>query len=120
MSFFLPQNPGIGGINELTDAEEIFLTTLAGLSYSEGDVLTILSGQPSWESPSGSSTWDKPYGDASFTYDVNGDLDTKVVGAITLTYSYDVDGNLSTISDGSNVKTFTYDVNGDLDTIIYS
>ena len=48
MSFFAPQNPGIGGLEELTGAEEAFLTTLAGLSYSEGDVLTIVSGQPDW------------------------------------------------------------------------
>lgn len=69
MSFFAPQNPGIGGIDELTAAEELFLTSLAGLTYSDGDilyydgntgyltnlqagtsgqVLTISAGIPSW------------------------------------------------------------------------
>lgn len=64
----LPQNPGIGGLEELTSAEETFLTGLAGITYSNGDilyasggfltnlgigsedqVLTSKSGIPSWE-----------------------------------------------------------------------
>lgn len=49
MSYFDPQNPGISGLDELTDAEEIFLTTLAGLVGDENDVLTWKSGAPSWE-----------------------------------------------------------------------
>lgn len=53
MTFFQPQNPGIGGLDELTNAEELFLTRLAGLSYSEGNVLTIVSGQPVWAVSSG-------------------------------------------------------------------
>lgn len=121
MGFFNPQNPGIGGLDELTNAEEAFLTTLAGLPYSEGDVLTISGGAPAWEPAGAASTpWDKPYGDATFTYDVNGDLETKTVGSTVLTYSYDVNGNLETVTDSTNTKTFTYDVNGDLDTIVYS
>lgn len=74
MSFFQPQNPGLGGLDELTAAEELFLTSLAGLSYSdgdilyfsggtltnltignEGDVLTVSSGNPSWSNSSGGS-----------------------------------------------------------------
>lgn len=39
MGFFQPQNPGIDGLDELTSAEEILLTSLAGLSYQDGDVL---------------------------------------------------------------------------------
>lgn len=121
MSFFAPQNPGIGGLDELTNAEEIFLTTLAGLPYNEGDILTITSGAPAWEAAgAGSSHWDKPYGDATFTYDVDGNIDTKTVGAVVLTFTYDVDGNVDTISDGSNVKTFGYDVDGNVETIVYS
>lgn len=54
MSFFDPQNPGIGGLDELTPAEELFLTTLAGLTGDEGDVLTWIGGAPSWEASSGS------------------------------------------------------------------
>ena len=56
MSFFAPQNPGIGGLDELTNAEEAFLTTLAGLSYSEGDALQIVSGVPAWAPIAGGST----------------------------------------------------------------
>ena len=43
-----PQNPGLGGLDELTDAEEAFLTTFAGLSGTEGDVLSFVSGAPAW------------------------------------------------------------------------
>jgi len=119
MSYFAPQNPGIGGLDELTTAEELFLTRLAGLSYNEGDVLTIVSGQPNWV-PGGGGAWDKPFGDAVFTYDVDGNIETKTVGSIVLTFGYDVSGNVSTITDGTNVKTFTYDVNGNVEEIIYT
>lgn len=44
MAFFDVQNPGIGGIDELTNAEELFLTSLAGLPYSEGDILYYTGG----------------------------------------------------------------------------
>ncbi len=39
MSLFLPQNPGISGLEELTPAEESFVTNLAGLPYVQGDIL---------------------------------------------------------------------------------
>ncbi len=39
MGFRIPQNPGIGGLDELTDAEELFIQNIAGLSYASGDVL---------------------------------------------------------------------------------
>jgi len=39
MSIRLPQNPGIGGLDELTDAEELFIQNLAGLPYVQGDIL---------------------------------------------------------------------------------
>ena len=45
-----PQNPGIGGLDELTDAEETFLTTFAGLSANENDVLSFVSSAPLWQS----------------------------------------------------------------------
>ena len=38
MSFFDPQNPGIGGLKELTTAEQLFLTTLAGVSWTQGSI----------------------------------------------------------------------------------
>ena len=39
MGQFLRQNPGIGGIDEITDAEALFLQNLAGLTYTAGDLL---------------------------------------------------------------------------------
>jgi hypothetical protein len=53
MSFFAPQNPGPGGLDELTNAEEAFLTHFAGLTYSEGNVLTISGGNLVWAAPLG-------------------------------------------------------------------
>ena len=34
-----PQNPGLGGMDELTSSEETFVQNLAGLSYVTGDIL---------------------------------------------------------------------------------
>lgn len=39
MSFFQPQNPGIGGLDELTDVEALFIQNIANLSYAQGDIL---------------------------------------------------------------------------------
>lgn len=60
--------------------------------------------------------------DTEFTYDVNGNIDTKVFPSIsvTLTYSYDVNGNLETVTDGTYTKTFQYDINGNLTDILYT
>lgn len=38
-NIFGTNNPGIGGIDELTSTEELFIQNLAGLSYAQGDVL---------------------------------------------------------------------------------
>lgn len=64
--------------------------------------------------------WDNPEGDATFTYDVDGNVDTKTVGATVLTFAYDINGNVDTITDGVNVKTFSYDIDGNLESIIYT
>lgn len=75
MSFLDPQNPGIGGLDELTSAEESFVASLAGLGYQYGDilyydgsqlqrlpigsasqVLTVVSSLPSWQDSGGSLT----------------------------------------------------------------
>jgi hypothetical protein len=72
MSIRIPQNPAIGGIDELTSSEELFISNLASLSYvtgdilyydganltrlpigSEGQVLEVSSGLPSWETGGG-------------------------------------------------------------------
>ena len=52
MGVFTVQNPGIG-IFQLTTAEEAFLTSFANLTYSNGQVLTIVAGSPAWATPSG-------------------------------------------------------------------
>ena len=39
MSWNLTQNPGIGGLDEITDAEALFLQNLSGLTYTAGDIL---------------------------------------------------------------------------------
>lgn len=43
-----PQTPGLGGMEELTTAEEVFVATFAGLPYSTGDVLQIVGGVMDW------------------------------------------------------------------------
>jgi hypothetical protein len=107
MSFFNPQNPGIGGIDELTTSEEIFLTTFAGLPFNEGDILKIVSGSPAWVPPSssGSTAVEIPSGT------VDGSNDTFTVTHIplfiivdgiakfpTLHYTYS-SGNITIIDD---------------------
>lgn len=39
----MPQNPGIGGLDELTPSEEAFIQHLAGLTLSQGDILYVNS-----------------------------------------------------------------------------
>ena len=39
MGYFNPQNPGLGGIDELTNAEATFVQGLTALSYAQGDIL---------------------------------------------------------------------------------
>lgn len=48
MSFFAPQNPGIGGLDELTNAEELFLTTFASLTTYENSTLRFSDGILLW------------------------------------------------------------------------
>ena len=142
MNFFSTQNPGIGGLDELTPSEEVFVMNITSLPYQQGDIiyhngtnLTVLhpgtSGQflktngaasnPSWATVSGGGTnWDQPYGDKTISYDIDGNVETMIVGSTTLTCSYDIDGNVSTVTDGTNIKTFSYDAEGNVDTITYS
>lgn len=60
--------------------------------------------------------------DTEFTYDVNGNIDTKSFPTIsvTLTFGYDINGNLETITDGTFTKTFVYDVDGNVTNINYT
>lgn len=115
MSFFAPQNPGIGGLDELTNAEEIFLVTLAGLSYADGDilyyngsslqrlpkgtngeVLTLVSGLPSWEPASGgagSTAWGLITGTLSDQTDLQTALDAKQATLVSGTNIKTINGN---------------------------
>ena len=66
------------------------------------------------------NSWDKPYGSATFTYDIDGNIETKLVGDTELTYAYDVDGNVESITNGIYTKSFVYNVDGDVEAINYS
>lgn len=96
------------------------LESLANLAETPAGQAIVKTDTNTFENAEISGNWDKPIGDATFTYDVDGNVETKTVGSTVLTFTYDVDGNVETISDGTNVKTFTYDVDGNLETIIYS
>lgn len=110
MSIRLPQNPGIGGLDELTAAEELFLTRLAGLSYIEGDVLTIVSGVPIWQAPTGGS------GGIQQSFEtVSANL-----SAVGASLNYDVDGNITSIEYANGItKTFNY-TDGEITSIVLS
>lgn len=56
MNFRSPQTPGVGGIDELTNAEEAFLTSFAGLTGQEGYYLKFVSGAPVWTTIAGGGT----------------------------------------------------------------
>ena len=126
MSFFQPQNPGIGGLDELTPAEEIFLTSFAGLPYQDGDViyyngsglqrlakstdgkvLGLSSGLPAWVDPTAASdtfeTFNKNLKAYDFTINYSGDDINTIV--------YDLTGGLSV------TKTFNY-TSGDLTSVV--
>ena len=106
-----------GLLEEPSDGIALHLTTTGTSGASTYNSITGVLNIPIY---SGGGTWDKPFGDAEFTYDVDGNVETKTVGLTVLTFTYDVDGNVETISDGTNTKTFSYNANGDVEAIIYS
>lgn len=67
----------------------------------------------------GATNWDFPYGPATFSYDAQGRLATKVVGIVTLTYSY-ISGKLAAVTDGTHTKSFVYAPTGELTGVEYS
>lgn len=90
MAFFDTQNPGIGGINELTPVEEAFIMNIVGLEYeagdilyydgsnlnrlpigTEGNVLKSVSGLPVWGTSSGGGISGLTAGRISFALDAN-------------------------------------------------
>jgi uncharacterized protein RhaS with RHS repeats len=105
------------GVSSLSVAGDVELTGDVTLSEGANILLTQVGQDIQIES---TPSWDSPFGTASFTYDVDGNVETKTVGLTVLTFTYDVDGNVDTITDGSNTKTFAYDVGGNVETITYS
>lgn len=103
-----------------TDDELSVLESLASLPITPVGEAIVKIGLTEFDNEPIGGTWDSPIGDATFTYDVDGNVETKTVGSTTLTFSYDVDGNVDTITDGTNTKTFSYDVDGNLETITYT
>lgn len=96
------------------------LESLSNLASTPAGQAIVKTGPTTFDNEVVSGSWDSPIGDATFTYDVNGNVDTKTVGSTVLTFSYDVDGNVDTITDGVNIKTFSYDISGNLENIIYT
>lgn len=136
MSFFDPQNPGIGGLKELTSAESAFLTALAGLAYNEGDVLKIVSNFPAWVADSGGvgdffETVSKNLKSYDYTINYSGGSISSIEytvpsGLIVKTFNYTGDQITSIVLSGetpsgiSLTKTFTYDVDGNVEQVTYS
>lgn len=77
MSFFNPQNPGLGGLDELTTSEQLFIQNIVTLSYASGDILyydngniqrlakgsdgqylKLVSGLPAWAAGGGGGSGD--------------------------------------------------------------
>ena len=86
------------GINE-SDVVASLNGLTGDVTLSAGTNITLNTvGNDITINSTGGSTWDKPFGDAEFTYDVDGNVETKTVGLTVLTFTYDVDGNVETIS----------------------
>lgn len=123
------QNPGIGGLDNLTPSEEVFLMNLAGLDYQQNDIiyyngtaLTVSRKGISFETISNNL---QAY-NATLNYDVNGDITSIIYSnGITKTFGYS-GGDIVTVTlSGSTptgvelVKTLTY-TSGDVTGITYS
>lgn len=103
------------------DPDRILLTPSAGGSGGSGGSPAGEIGQLQYNAGSGfGAVWDKLFGDATFTYNLDGSIATKTVGTNTLEYSYNPDGSVDEITDSINVKTFSYNPDGSVNQIIYS
>lgn len=123
------QNPGIGGLDNLTPSEEVFLMNLAGLDYEQNDTLyyngaalAVYRKGVAFETISNNL---QSY-DSTLNYDVNGDItDIVYSNGITKTFGYS-GGDIVTVTlsgstpSGINlVKTLTY-TSGDVTAITYT
>lgn len=127
MGLFLPQNPGIGGIDELTPSEEVFVMNLVGLDYQRGDILyyngttlTVLhpgtSGKFLKTQGAGADPiWDTASGGAADSFEtVSANL-----SAYDSTLNY-TSGNITSIVYSNGVtKTFNY-TGADITSIVLS
>jgi hypothetical protein len=101
---FESNNPGLGGLNELTQSEELFIQNLSGLAYASGDILyynganltrlpkgtdgeflSLASGIPDWvTSPAGYTNLTQFVGQTAwrvFYSDASGDVQELALGA---------------------------------------
>jgi hypothetical protein len=56
----------------------------------------------------------------SFSYNLDGTVDTISSTSKTLTFGYNLDGTVDTITDGTITRTFSYNLDGTVDQIIVS
>ena len=95
MGIFISQNPGIGGIDELTDSEALFIQQMVGASRNNGDVLTITAGFPTWVAPSGGTA------KSAFLATLSSSQSTNLVA------NNHVEWDTTTFSTGSNITLAT-------------
>lgn len=122
-------NPGLYISGLLTSAEQNFVTNLvlAGATASEDDVLTWISGAPSWEHGKTFETISKNLNVHNSSLNYTGDNLTSIVysNGITKTFNYTGDNLTSVVLSGSTpsgillTKTLTYS-GGTLISVTYS
>lgn len=95
-------------------------TSLSELDDVDLSQLSLVDGKYVLSPGSQTAEWDHPYGDALYTYNVDGSVNTKIVGTTVLTFSYNLDGSVNTVTDGTNTKTFSYTIDGDVEGITYT
>lgn len=102
MNFFNAQNPGIGGLEELSPSEEVFVMNLNGLAYERGDILYYNGSALTVLHPGVSGYFLKTNG-------IDADPEWSVSGGASVpedSFGIVVDGGGSVISTGS--KGFKY------------
>lgn len=123
------QNPGIGGLDNLTPSEETFVMNLAGLEYQQNDIiyyngtaLTVSRKGISFETIS----TNLQAHDATLNYNGNGDITSIVYSnGITKTFNYTGSDITSIVLSGATpsgislTKTLTY-TSGDVTSIEYT
>ena len=116
----IPQNPGIGGLDELTTTEEAFLQNISSLSYATGDmlyyngssivrlpigndnyILTVNGSTPTWEAaPSGSGLVDSVNGKTGIVV-----LNSDDISDTTQTHKFVTAADITKLSNLSGTNT---------------